>query len=1692
MKNTNKLIKAADEFPEHKGHLRTGCSSGFIPFLWHRHQLNRKAKGRAEEVVNIQNKELGNVSHQKPLSENAKFRSTSYEELDSRNRTMNGIMEALKDPNVKMIGVYGPGGVEQLADMLVLNFDEESVTGRAARLFQRLTGNKDNKKNVLVILDDLWAVLDLRDLGIPSGNEPMEIPSGKKTKEIPSGKKPKENHSGNKPMEIHSGNETMEIPSGTETMEIPSGNEPREFHSGNEPKEIHSGIEWMRCKILLSSRNKDVLSKMDVKDKSDFELEGLKEIEAEKLFQKVAGIDENDKTYGELAADAAKKCGGLPVAIVAVASALKNKSLPQWKAALEQIERNNYSRDLIDAADRSIKLGYDYLESEELKSIFLLCSRMGHDPLIKDLVNYSLGLSLFQGVYSIKEAEHKVDESITKLIDLGLLEDSYSSDRFTMHDIVRHVAMLIASKDHQVFALSNRKLSGWPDKDEIRNCTAISLHNSDIGDELPEGFDCPRLKVLHLDSNDPYLRIPDKFFEGMGEMKVLVLTGLDLTSLPSSIKFLTSLRMLRLERCELGDISVIGNLKNVRILNLSGSRIKELPREMGQLGQLQLLDLSNCSRLEVIPPNVISRFKYLQELYLDNSFRQWEAKEQASKTRNASIAELRDLHQLRALNIQISDTTTLPGNLFFDKLERYKILVGHRWRRSDASETRTLMIDLHGSTDVHLLNGIKKLFKQVAHLFLRELNGILNVVNELNWKAFPHLKYMDVGNNDEIQYILSSKERKDLQNSFPELEELYLENLIKLEAICYGLYTEKSFSRLKRIRVEKCDQLKKLFSCSMVEHLTQLEAIDVSKCMFLEESVLLEEKENSSDNDEADKSIKFPQLRELKLQCLPALGDFYNNRKTSTSSRLTENQKTEILQMNAEDEKDSSVPLFDNKACMQVTIFPNLKEISVEFNSNLTRIWPNKCSPESFGQLQSCIVQFCEKIDTIFPSYMSGKFHTPIELRISGCNSLKKIFDVDIEQTHHPVAKIRLRDICLIDLSQLEHIWNKDLQGTDLDFRNLRSVTVVSCNCLGNIFPLSVAKPPGLVQLEHLDVIPKLEKLIVRDKNAKWIMRDNYSMGLFCNLKSIEIYEVDEEEFPYWFLHRTPNLERLNLSDSSFKVLFPSGSVAVPEIHTLTVVQLRRLRLLSLPNLEYICKEGFQLDPVLQMLEYLEVVRCSSLTNLVPSSVSFNHLTFLTVFNCNRLTYLIASSTAKSLAQLITMRISFCQVIEQIVLKEEGDEREDEIVFRQLRTLEIIYLINLGSFSASNIVLKFPLLEELVIEGCPSMQIFSGGVLSMPKLQQVHLPSLSTDKRDWGGDLNGTIQKSFIDKVIKVCDEEELQLSYYPWLKEIWQPKFPLPDKLLCNLKSLVVYKCEFLPNSILLPSHLLISLNNLEKLEVRNCNSVEVIFDVKGINEVEMRNEGPAFRLKTLTLDQLPNLEHVWNKDPQETLIFEILQEVNVNKCERLKNLFPASVARNLPQLEKLEVKDSGLQQIVSKDDATDNIKFVFHHLTTLILWNLPKLENFYPGSHTLEWLMLKEIDVYGCDELVMFSSKSQSYNNGRRSLVSAEQVFSNLEKLSLDKKETNMILHGQFEPNLLHKLKSLKFHCFLAESDCFPIGFLQKVPNLEILSVSDCSFEELFPSAVLDVDFVGKHAKFRRLELNSLRKLKSIVTGN
>ncbi|XP_028780992.1 uncharacterized protein LOC114737243 [Neltuma alba] len=246
-------------------------------------------------------------------------------------------------------------------------------------------------------------------------------------------------------------------------------------------------------------------------------------------------------------------------------------------------------------------------------------------------------------------------------------------------------------------------------------------------------------------------------------------------------------------------------------------------------------------------------------------------------------------------------------------------------------------------------------------------------------------------------------------------------------------------------------------------------------------------------------------------------------------------------------------------------------------------------------------------------------------------------------------------------------------------------------------------------------------------------------------LNFLRLYELDDAQAtsPYWFLQNISSLEWLFIQDYSFKVIFPEERPRDENGEIEIKTQIKKLTLYKLNELQHICREGCQLDPVLDVLEYLDVDKCSNLKHLVPSSVTLNHLTHLEVQNCSGLMYLITSATARSLVKLTTLKIIECDSVELIVAEEEGESR-NEIAFNSLEVLELDSLSKLQMFCSSNYSMKLPLLEKLVIRRCPRMTSFSGRETSAPMLRKI-----LTDEQEgiwcWEGDLTRTVSKMFQD-----------------------------------------------------------------------------------------------------------------------------------------------------------------------------------------------------------------------------------------------------------------------------------------------------------------------------------------------------------
>ncbi|THG07438.1 hypothetical protein TEA_023490 [Camellia sinensis var. sinensis] len=308
------------------------CFKFSCPDYISRYRMSKEAENKMEEVRNLtQSGNFSTVAHPKPFAQELQFPSSSanYANFESRKSVCENIMVALQDSNVKMIGVYGTGGVGkttmveeigkqvknvlfdevvvavvsqdanvsniqgQLAVRLGLKLIEKTEVGKANELWNRLNNGKKN----LIILDDIWQELNLKTIGVP----------------------------------------------------ITDGNK--------------------GCKIVITSRIRGVLEKMEV-DRY-FPMQVLLEKAAWALFKKKVGNFVDSPELHDIADAVCKECGGLPVAILAVGAALTDKKKYVWEDVLDQF-KDSILKNIAGIEPKvyaSLKLSYDRLESNVALSI---------------------------------------------------------------------------------------------------------------------------------------------------------------------------------------------------------------------------------------------------------------------------------------------------------------------------------------------------------------------------------------------------------------------------------------------------------------------------------------------------------------------------------------------------------------------------------------------------------------------------------------------------------------------------------------------------------------------------------------------------------------------------------------------------------------------------------------------------------------------------------------------------------------------------------------------------------------------------------------------------------------------------------------------------------------------------------------------------------------------------------------------------------------------------------------------------------------------------------------------------------------------------------------------------------------------------------------------------------------------------
>ncbi|KAH9687095.1 Disease resistance protein [Citrus sinensis] len=1278
------------------------CFKGLCPNLMSRYKLSKQAAKAAKAAASLMGKgNFSNVSYRPPPESTVLRDGKDNEAFDSRKKVLQDVTEALKDDKLNIIGVYGMGGVgkttlvkqvakkmmedklfdkvvmaeltqtpddqeiqKKLAFDLGMEFDlNESILHRANRLRRGLK----NEKRVLVILDNIWKKLEFEEVGIPSGDA-----DEKDTKD-----------------------------------------------------------DQRRCTIILTSRSRDLLS-IEMKSQKNFQIDALPPKEALQLFEKIVGDSTKISTFQSIANEIVERCGGLPVALSTVANALKTKEPDFWKDALNQLRRSD-AREIHGMQANvytSIKLSYDFLESEEAKSLFLLCGLYseGDATHVSDLLRYGVGWGLFENVYTLEEARSRVHRLIDNLKSSCLLLDGDAEDEVKMHDVIHVVAVSIAA-GKRMFNIPNvADLEKKMEETIRKGPIAISLPQRDI-QELPERLQCPNLQLFLLfrEGNGP-MQISDHFFEGTEELKVLDFTGIHFSSLPSSLGRLINLQTLCLDWCQLEDVAAIGQLKKLEILSFRGSNIKQLPLEIGQLTRLQLLDLSNCWSLEVIPPNVISKLSRLEELYMDISFSQWDKVEGGS---NASLAELKGLSKLTTLNIQVPDAQILPQEWVSVELQSYRICIGNKWWSSwSVKSGLSRLMKLQGLEEFGILlqnYRMKLLLKRTEYLYLGELKGVQNVVHELDdGEGFPRLKRLRVKSCSEILHIVGSVGRVR-RKVFPLLESLSLSYLNNLETICDSQLTEdQSFSNLRIIKVRYCQKLKQLFSFSIAKNLLRLQKVEVDDCDDLEmifgpdrekPTTSLGFNEIIADEDTAPK-VRLPRLEVLHIRSMDNLRRIWHHQLPSESFSKLKNLEIErcnnlmnifpplvgipssLVNLNVSrcDKIEEIIRHVGEEAKENRIAFSKLKVLILDYLPTLTSFCLENYTLE-FPSLERVSMTHCPNMKTFSHGILSTpKLHKVQvtekeegELHHWEGNKLNSTIQKCYEEM------IGFRDMEYLQLSYFPHlkeIWHGQALPVSF-FNNLARLVVDDCTNMSSAIPANLLRCLNNLQWLEVRNCDSIEEVLhLEEQNA-----DKEHRGpLFPKLYGLRLIDLPKLKRFCNFtgnIIELPELQHLTIQNCPDMETFISNSVVhvttdnkEPQKLTseenfllahqvqplfdekVSFPRLRWLELSGLHKVQHLWKENDESNKAFANLESLEISECSKLQKLVPPSWHLENLEALEVSKCHGLINLLTFSTSESLVNLGRMMIADCKMIEQIIQLQVGEEAKDCNVFKELRILK--------------------------------------------------------------------------------------------------------------------------------------------------------------------------------------------------------------------------------------------------------------------------------------------------------------------------------------------------------------------------------------------------------------------------------------
>ncbi|XP_044479714.1 probable disease resistance protein At4g27220 [Mangifera indica] len=433
-----------------------------------------------------------------------------------------------------------------------------------------------------------------------------------------------------------------------------------------------------------------------------------------------------------------------------------------------------------------------------------------------------------------------------------------------------------------------------------------------------------------------------------------------------------------------------------------------------------------------------------------------------------------------------------------------------------------------------------------------------------------------------------------------------------------------------------------------------------------------------------------------------------------------------------------------------------------------------------------------------------------------------------------------------------------------------------------------------------------------------------------------------------------PNLEYFNMTyiwNFSFKI--PEGFFTVmPKLRVLNLVRLQQTSLPSsihhLKNLQTLCLDKSNIEgvPIIGKLNKLKVLslRNSYIKEFPTEMGQLTQLRLLDLSNCRNLK-VIAPNVISKLSNLEELYLKECpiqwkiEVLEELKLLSnlasvELDIEDNKVIFPDLKVLVLMNIISRKIWDCQLPSSSFENLKELTLRRCTKIKFVFPYTITK-NLQQLQYLEI----------------KDCIDLEEIVAIEEITEAA----------ASVVFPEVTFLELENLPELATFY-------PRIHTLEWPKLKRLEMKSCDKFK-IFNSEP-NSLCLDHKVIFPNLKVLELKS--SLGEIWNKE-SSTYSYENLTHLTLFECDKIKYVFPLSIAKSLQQLQHLKLTSCKvLEGIVAPEEGTKAVvNFSFPQVTKVNLLFLPEFTDFYPGIHTLEWPKLKELMVRDCPKFKMISSE-------------------------------------------------------------------------------------------------------------------------